>query len=182
MITNNSPYLFGQPTGSPVATGSPVERYAMENMIDSQAPWYEQAARIFANPVSSALAGVAADRSFAAMDQNEKVLEQLKAAGLPVTTDRYGNYIPAGGDAGLLASFGRSMGFGGTGGTGGAGGGGLMSFFGDSVGSQPSGHYGGDVRSGDGTPFRSGDGSFVTYGSGPQGNLEVFGDNPMGTI
>jgi hypothetical protein len=160
MITNNSPYLFGQPTGSP------VERYAMENMIDSQAPWYKQAAQIFANPVSSALAGVAADRSFAAMDQNEKVLDQLKAAGLPVTTDRYGNYIPAGGDAGLLASFGRSMGFGGTGGAGGAGGGGLMSFFGDSGVSQPSGHYGGYVTDASGGFIRAGDG-FLTYGSGP---------------
>ena len=176
MITNNSPYLFGQPLNNP------VERYALENTIDSQAPWYEQAARVMASPIGIAMGGLAADRSFAAMEQNEKVLEELKAAGLPVTTDRYGNYIPAGGDAGLLASFGRSMGFGGTGGAGGGGGDGLMSFFGDSGVSQPSGHYGGYVMSGDGSPVRSGDGGFVTYGSGPQGNLEVFGDNPMGTI
>jgi len=172
MITSKNPYLFGQPTGSP------VERYALENTIDSQAPWYEQVGRVLASPLSPLFGKLAADRSFDAMEQNEKVLEQLKAAGLPVTTDRYGNYIPAGGSNGLLASFGRSMGFGGTGG---AGGGGLMSFFGDSGVSQPSGHYGGYVRSGDGSPVRSGDG-FVTYGSGPQGNLEVFGDNPMGTI
>ena len=157
MITSKNPYFFGQPTGSP------VERYALENTIDSQAPWYKQAAQIFANPVSSALGGLAADRSFAAMDQNEKVLEQLKAAGLPVTTDRYGNYIPAGGSNGLLASFGRSMGFGGSGG---AGGGGLMSFFGDSGVSQPSGHYGGYVTDASGGLIRSGDG-FVTYGAGP---------------
>jgi len=173
MITSKSPYLFGQPLNNP------VERYALENMIDSQAPWYEQVGQVLSSPIGTAMSGFAADRSFAAMEQNEKVLEQLKAAGLPVTTDRYGNYIPAGGSSRLLASFGRSMGFGGTGG---AGGGGLMSFFGDSVGSQPSGHYGGFVRSADGTPFRSGDGSFVTYGSGRQGNLEVFGDNEMGTI
>ena len=157
MITSKNPYFFGQPTGSP------VERYALENTIDSQAPWYKQAAQIFANPVSSALGGLAADRSFAAMDQNEKVLEQLKAAGLPVTTDRYGNYIPAGGSNGLLASFGRSMGFGGSGG---AGGGGLMSFFGDSGVSQPSGHYGGYVTDASGGLIRGGDG-FVTYGAGP---------------
>ena len=173
MITSKSPYLFGQPLNNP------VERTALQGAVYDNLPWYKQAMQALVSPASVLAGGIAADRSFAAMEQNEKVLEQLKAAGLPVTTDRYGNYIPAGGDAGLLSSFGRSMGFGGSGG---AGGGGLMSFFGDSGVSQPSGHYGGYVRSGDGSPVRGNDGGFVTYGSGPQGNLEVFGDNPMGTI
>lgn len=157
MITSKNPYLFGRPTGSP------VERYALENTIDSQAPWYKQVGQVLVSPLSPLFGKLAADRSFDAMEQNEKVLEQLKAAGLPVTTDRYGNYIPAGGSNGLLASFGRSMGLGGTGG---AGGGGLMSFFGDSAGFQPSGHYGGYVTDSNGGLIRGGDG-FVTFGSGP---------------
>ena len=171
MITSKSPYLFGQPLSNP------VEAYALRNQIDSQAPWYKQALQVMASPIATAMGGLAADRSFSAMDQNEKTLAELKAAGIPVTTDRYGNYIPAGGSSGLLSSFGRSMGLGG----GGSGGGGLLGLFGGGSAPAPQ-HYGGYVRSGDGSPIRSGDGGFVTYGSGPQGNLEVFGDNPMGTI
>ena len=170
MPTSKSPYLFGQPLSNP------VEAYALRNQIDSQAPWYEQVGQVLASPLSPLFGGLAADRSFDAMDQNEKTLAELKAAGIPVTTDRYGNYIPAGGSSGLLSSFGRSMGFGG-----GSGGGGLLGLFGGGSAPAPQ-HYGGYVRSGDGSPIRSGDGGFVTYGSGPQGNLEVFGDNPMGTI
>ena len=169
MITTKGPYLFGQPLSNP------VEAYALKNKLDTQAPWYQQALQVLSQPVGMALGGVAADRAFDAMDQNEKVLAELKAAGLPVTTDRYGNYIPAGGSGGLLASFGRSMGFG--------GGGGLLGSLGSGGGfGAPSAYYGGYVRDGSGSPVRSGDGGFVTYGSGPQGNLEVFGDNPMGTI
>ena len=169
MITTKGPYLFGQPLRNP------VEAYALKNTLDTQAPWYQQALQVLGSPVGLALGGVAANRAFDAMDQNEKVLAELKAAGLPVTTDRYGNYIPAGGSGGLLASFGRSMGFG--------GGGGLLGSLGSGGGfGAPSAHYGGYVRDGSGSPVRSGDGGFVTYGSGPQGNLEVFGDNPMGTI
>jgi len=171
MITSKSPYLFGQPLSNP------VEAYALRNKLDSQAPWYDQALQAMGSPLGTMFGGLAADRAFDAMDQNERVLAELKAAGIPVTTDRYGNYIPAGGSSGLLASFGRSMGFGG----GGSGGGGLLGLFGGGSASAPQ-HYGGYVRSGDGSPIRSGDGGFVTYGSGPQGNLEVFGDNPMGTI
>ena len=171
MITSKSPYMFGQPLSNP------VEAYALRNQIDSQAPWYEQVLQVMASPIGTAMGGLAADRSFAAMDQNEKTLAELKAAGIPVTTDRYGNYIPAGGSSGLLSSFGRSMGFGGSGG---AGGGGLLGLFGGGSAPAPQ-HYGGYVRDGSGNPIRGGDG-FVTYGSGPQGNLEVFGDNPMGTI
>lgn len=169
MITSKSPYFFGQPLNNP------VEAYALSNKFDSQAPWYDQALQIMSNPLGPMFGGLAADRAFAAMDQNEKTLAELKAAGIPVTTDRYGNYVPAGGSNGLLASFGRSMGMGGN-----SGGGGLLGLFGGGSVSAPQ-HYGGYVRSGDGSPIRSGDG-FVTYGSGPQGNLEVFGDNPMGTI
>ena len=161
MITSKSPYFFGQPLSNP------VEAYALSNKFDSQAPWYDQALQVMSNPLGPMFGGLAADRAFAAMDQNEKTLAELKAAGIPVTTDRYGNYIPAGGSNGLLASLGRSMGFGG----GSSGGGnGLLDAY-----------YGGYVRDGSGNPIRGGDG-FVTYGSGPQGNLEVFGDNPMGTI
>ena len=172
MITSKSPYLFGRPLSNP------VEAYALRNQIDSQAPWYKQALQVMGSPIGTAMGGLAADRAFDAMDQNERVLAELKAAGIPVTTDRYGNYIPAGGSNGLLASFGRSMGFNGGGGS---GGGGLLGLFGGGSAPAPQ-HYGGYVRSGDGSPIRSGDGGFVTYGSGPQGNLEVFGDNPMGTI
>ena len=171
MITSKSPYLFGQPLNNP------VEAYALRNQIDSQAPWYKQALQVMGSPIATAMGGLAADRAFDAMDQNERVLAELKAVGIPVTTDRYGNYIPAGGSSGLLSSFGRSMGLGG----GGSGGGGLLGLFGGGSAPAPQ-HYGGYVRSGDGSPIRSGDGGFVTYGSGPQGNLEVFGDNPMGTI
>lgn len=161
--------MFGQPLSNP------VEAYALRNQIDSQAPWYQQALQVMGSPIGTAMGGFAANRAFDAMDQNEKVLAELKAAGLPVTTDRYGNYIPAGGSVGLLSSLGRSLGF--------SGGGGLLGSLGSGGfgGSTPA-HYGGYVRSGDGSPIRSGDGGFVTYGSGPQGNLEVFGDNPMGTI
>ena len=169
MITTKGPYLFGQPLRNP------VEAFALENTIDRQAPWYEQVLQVMGSPVATALSGVAADRAFDAMDQNEKVLAELKAAGVPVTTDRYGNYIPAGGSSGLLSSFGRSLGFGGNSG--------LLGALGSGGGfGAPSAHYGGYVRDGSGSPVRSGDGGFVTYGSGPQGNLEVFGDNPMGTI
>jgi len=171
MITSKSQYTFGQPLNNP------VEGYALRNQLDSQAPWYDQALRVMSNPLGPMFGGLAADRAFAAMDQNEKVLAELQAAGVPITTDRYGNYIPAGGSNGLLASFGRSMGFGG-----GSGGGGLLGLFGGGGVSQPSGHYGGYVTDASGGLIRSGDGGFVTYGSGPQGNLEVFGDNPMGTI
>ena len=164
MITSKSPYFFGQPLSNP------VEAYALSNKFDSQAPWYDQAFQVMSNPLGPMFGGLAADRAFAAMDQNEKVLAELKAAGIPVTTDRYGNYIPAGGSSGLLSSFGRSMGLGG----GGYDGGGLLGLF------APQ-HYGGYVKSGDGSPIRGGDG-FVTYGSGSQDNLQVFGDNPMGTI
>ena len=166
--------MVGQPL-KPL--NNPVEAYALRNAVDSQAPWYEQVLQVTASPIGTAMGGLAADRAFAAMDQNEKTLAELKAAGIPVTTDRYGNYIPAGGSSGLLSSFGRSMGLGGTGGT---GGGGLLGLFGGGSVSAPQ-HYGGYVKSGDGNPIRGGDG-FVTYGSGSQGNLEVFGDNPMGTI
>ena len=161
MITSKSPYFFGQPLSNP------VEAYALRNQIDSQAPWYEQALQVMASPIGTAMGGLAADRAFDAMDQNDRVLAELQAAGVPITTDRYGNYIPAGGANGLLASLGRSMGLGG----GGSGGGnGLLGAY-----------YGGYVKDASGNPIRGGDG-FVTYGSGSQGNLEVFGDNPMGTI
>ena len=155
MITSKSPYLFGQPLSNP------VEAYALRNQIDSQAPWYKQALQVMASPIGTAMGGLAADRAFAAMDQNEKVLEQLKAAGIPVTTDRYGNYIPAGGSNGLLASFGRSMGW-----DGGSSDGGLLGLFGGGGVSQPSGHYGGYVTDANGGLIRGGDG-FVTYGAGP---------------
>jgi hypothetical protein len=148
MITSKSPYLFGQPLSNP------VEAYALRNQIDSQAPWYEQALQVMASPIGTAMGGLAADRAFAAMDQNERVLAELQAAGVPITTDRYGNYIPAGGSNGLLASFGRSMGMGG----GSTGGGGLLGAY-----------YGGYVIDGSGNPVRSGDG-FLTYGSGPNLN------------
>jgi len=171
MITSKSPYLFGQPLSNP------VEAYALRSQIDSQAPWYKQALQVMGSPVGTAMGGLAADRAFDAMDQNERVLAELKAAGIPVTTDRYGNYIPAGGSNGLLASFGRSLGFNG----GGSGGGGLLGLFGGGSAPAPQ-HYGGFVRSGDGGLIRSGSDGFVAYGSGRQGNLEVFGDNPMGTI
>ena len=154
--------MFGQPLSNP------VEAFALSNQIDSKAPWYEQVGQVLASPLGTLFGGLAADRAFDAMDQNEKVLAELKAAGIPVTTDRFGNYIPAGGSSGLLSSLGRSMGFGG--GSGG-GGGGLLGAY-----------YGGYVRDGSGSPVRSGDGGFATYGSGPQGSLEVYGDNPMGTI
>ena len=166
MITSKSPYLFGQPLSNP------VEAYALSNKFDSQAPWYDQALQVMSNPFGPMFGGLAADRAFAAMDQNEKVLAELQAAGVPITTDRYGNYIPAGGSNGLLASFGRSMGLGGNGG--------LLGILGGGSTIAPA-HYGGYVRDGSGNPVRGGDG-FVTYGAGPQGNLEVFGDNPMGTI
>lgn len=171
MITSKSPYLFGQPLSNP------VEAYALSNQIDNQAPWYEQVLQVMGSPAGTAMGGLAADRAFDAMDQNERVLAELRAAGIPVTTDRYGNYIPAGGSSGLLASFGRSLGFNG----GGGGGGGLLGLFGGGSAPAPQ-HYGGYIRSGDGGLIRSGSDGFVTYGSGPQGNLEVFGDNPMGTI
>ena len=149
--------MFGQPLSNP------VEAYALRKQIDSQAPWYEQVLQVMGNPIGTAMGGLAADRAFDAMDQNERVLAELKAAGIPVTTDRYGNYIPAGGSSGLLSSFGRSMGFGGTGGT---DGGGLLGLFGGGGVSQPSGHYGGYVTDASGGLIRSGDG-FVTYGAGP---------------
>ena len=168
MITTKGPYLFGQPLRNP------VEAFALENTIDRQAPWYEQVLQVMGSPLSTALGGVAADRAFDAMDQNEKVLADLQAKGLPVTTDRYGNYIPAGGSSGLLSSFGRSLGFGGNSG--------LLGALGSGGGfGAPSAYYGGYVRDASGSPIRGGDG-FVTYGAGPQGNLEAFGDNPMGTI
>ena len=156
--------MVGQPL-KPL--NNPVEAYALRNAVDSQAPWYDQALQVMSNPLGPMFGGLAADRAFDAMDDNDRVLAELKAAGVPITTDRYGNYIPAGGSNGLLASLGRSMGLGG----GGSGGGnGLLGAY-----------YGGYVRDASGNPIRGGDG-FVTYGSGPQGNLEVFGDNPMGTI
>lgn len=148
--------MFGQPLNNP------VEAYALSNKFDSQAPWYDQALQVMSNPLGPMFGGLAADRSFAAMDQNEKTLAELQAAGVPITTDRYGNYIPAGGSSGLLASFGRSMGLGG----GGSGGGGLLGLFGGGGVSQPSGHYGGYVTDASGGLIRSGDG-FVTYGAGP---------------
>ena len=68
-------------------------------------------------------------------------------------------------------------------GGGGGGAGGLLgSLFGGGGYTAPDAHYGGFVRSGDGSIVRSGDGGFVSYGEGRQGNLEAFGDNPMGTI
>jgi hypothetical protein len=74
---------------------------------------------------------------------------------------------------GLLASFGRSMGMGGTGGT---GGGGLLGLFGGGSAPAPQ-HYGGYVIDASNNPIRSGDG-FVTYGSGPQsvGNEAFAGE------
>ena len=156
MITSKSPYFFGQPLSNP------VEAYALRNQIDGQAPWYEQALQVMASPIGSMFGGIAADRAFDAMDDNERVLAELKAAGVPITTDRYGNYIPAGGSNGLLASFGRSMGFGGSGG---AGGGGLLGLFGDGSAPAPQ-HYGGYVTDASGGLIRGGDG-FVTYGAGP---------------
>ena len=173
MATSKSPYFFGQPLNNP------VERTALQGAVYENLPWYEQAMQAVFSPTSVLAGGISTDRSFAAMEQNEKVLEQLKAAGIPVTTDRYGNYIPAGGSNGLLASFGRSLGFNGGGGS---GGGGLLGLFGgDSAPAPAPQHYGGYVRDANNNPIRGGDG-FVTYGSGPQGNLEVFGDNEMGTI
>jgi hypothetical protein len=167
MITSKSPYFFGQPLSNP------VEAYALRNKFDSQAPWYDQALQVMSNPLGPMFGGLAADRAFAAMDQNERVLAELKAAGVPITTDRYGNYIPAGGSSGLLASFGRSMGMGGTGGT---GGGGLLGLFGGGSAPAPQ-HYGGYVIDASNNPIRSGDG-FVTYGSGPQsvGNEAFAGE------
>ena len=164
MITTKGPYFFGQPLSNP------VEAYALKNKLDTQAPWYQQALQVLSQPVGMALGGVAADRAFDAMDQNEKVLAELKAAGLPVTTDRYGNYIPAGGSGGLLASFGRSMGFG--------GGGGLLGSLGSGGGfGAPSAYYGGYVRDASNNPIRGGSG-FVTYGAGPQsvGNESFAGE------
>ena len=146
--------MFGRPLSNP------VEAYALRNQIDSQAPWYEQALQVMGSPIGPVMGGLAADRSFAAMDQNEKTLAELKAAGIPVTTDRYGNYIPAGGSSGLLSSFGRSMGFGG-----GSGSGGLLGLFGGGSAPAPQ-HYGGYVRDASGNPIRGGDG-FVTSGTGP---------------
>lgn len=169
MITSKSPYLFGQPLSNP------VEAYALRNQIDSQAPWYKQALQVMASPVGTAIGGLAADRAFDAMDQNERVLAELKAAGIPVTTDRYGNYIPAGGSNGLLASFGRSLGFNG----GGGGGGGLLGLFGGGGGDAPAPqHYGGYIRDRENNPIRSGFNGFVTYGSGPQsvGNEAFAGE------
>ena len=156
MITSKSPYTFGQPLSNP------VEAYALRNQIDSQAPWYDQALQVMSNPLGPMFGGLAADRAFAAMDQNEKVLAELQAAGVPITTDRYGNYIPAGGSNGLLASFGRSMGLGGN------AGGGLLGLFGGGSAPAPQ-HYGGYVRDASGNPIRAGDG-FLTYGSGPAMN------------
>ena len=154
--------MFGQPLNNP------VEAYALRNQIDSQAPWYKQALQVMASPIGTAMGGLAANRAFDAMDQNEKVLAELKAAGIPVTTDRYGNYIPAGGSNGLLASLGRSMGWGGgsSGGGSSGGGNGLLGAY-----------YGGYVRDANNNPVRSGDG-FVTYGSGPQsvGNEAFVGE------
>ena len=144
--------MVGQPL-KPL--NNPVEAYALSNKFDSQAPWYDQALQVMSNPLGPMFGGLAADRAFDAMDDNDRVLAELKAAGVPITTDRYGNYIPAGGSNGLLASLGRSMGLGG----GGSGGGnGLLGAY-----------YGGYVRDASGNPIRGGDG-FVTYGSGPAMN------------
>ena len=164
MPNKNNPYLFGRPLNNP------AERIALRNTFDTQAPWYEQIGRAMSNPFGYALGGVFADRAFDAMDQNEKVLAELKAAGIPVTTDRYGNYIPAGGSSGLLASLGRSFGLG--------GGSGLLGSLGSSGGfGAPSAYYGGYVRDASGSPIRGGDG-FVTYGAGPQsvGNEAFAGE------
>ena len=164
MPNKNNPYLFGQPLNNP------AERLALRNTFDTQAPWYEQIGRAMSNPFGYALGGVFADRAFDAMDQNEKVLADLQAKGLPVTTDRYGNYIPAGGSNGLLASLGRSLGFGGNSG--------LLGGFGSGGGfGAPSAYYGGYVTDGSGNPIRGGDG-FVTYGAGPQsvGNKDFAGE------
>ena len=149
--------MFSQPLSNP------VEAYALRNQLDSQAPWYEQALQAMGSPIGTAMGGLAADRAFDAMDQNERVLAELKAAGIPVTTDRYGNYVPAGGSTGLLSSLGRSFGFGG-----GSGGGGLLGLFGGGSTIAPA-HYGGYVRDASGNPIRAGDG-FLTYGSGPAMN------------
>lgn len=153
---------------------NPLEAYALKNTIDPQAPWYKQALQAIGSPFGTAVGGLLADRSFDQMDQNEALKAEYRAKGIPIHTDMYGNVVPVGGSAGSVASFFRGLGFGGNSG--------LLGSLGSSGGSgAPSPYYGGYVRDGSGSPVRSGDG-FVTYGSGPQGNLEVFGDNPMGTI
>lgn len=164
MITSKGQYLFGQPLSNP------VEDYALRNQLDTQAPWYEQALSIMQNPFGPMMGALASDRAFDAMDQNEKVLADLQAKGLTVTTDRYGNYIPAGGSNGLLASLGRSLGFGGNSG--------LLGGFGSGGGfGAPSAYYGGYVRDASNNPIRGGSG-FVTYGAGPQsvGNESFAGE------
>jgi len=147
MNSSKNASFLGQPLSNP------VEAYALRNAIDTQAPWYEQALQVMGSPTSALMGTIAADRSFAAMDRNEAILEQLREAGLPVVTDRYGNYISPNDSKGLLASLGRSMGFG----------------WGNSGGNNGllGAYYGGYVTDGSGNPVRGSNG-FVTYGAGPE--------------
>ena len=155
-----------------------LESYALRNAIDPQANPFKQFAQVLANPTGTVLgagAGYLADKN---QERNMELQDYFTQNNIPYKSDMQGNIVPLNG--GLLPSL-----FGAGGMTGAGGPAGLLGgLFGGGGGgyTAPDAHHGGFVRSGDGSIFRSGDGGFVTYGSGPQGNLEVFGDNPMGTI
>ena len=156
-----------------------LESYALRNAIDPQANPFKQFAQVLANPTGTLLgagAGYLADKQ---QERNMELQDYYTKNNIPYKSDMQGNIVALNG-GGLLPSL-----FGAGGMTGAGGPAGLLGgLFGGGGGgyAAPDAHYGGFVRSGDGSIFRSGDGGFVTYGSGPQGNLEVFGDNPMGTI
>ena len=154
-----------------------LESFALNNMIDPQASGAKQIAQVFLKPIATIAgvgAGYLADKQ---QERNMELQDYYTKNNIPYKSDMQGNIVPLNG-GGLLPSL---FGAGGVTGAGGAGGllGGL---FGGGGYTAPDAHYGGFVRSGDGSIVRSGDGGFVSYGDGRQGNLEVFGDNPMGTI
>ena len=154
-----------------------LESYALRNAIDPKASAFEKIAQVVVNPTGTLLgagAGYLADKN---QERNIELQDYFTKNNIPYKSDMQGNIVPLD-NRGLLSAL---FGAGGVTGSGGAGGllGGL---FGGGGYMAPDAHYGGFVRSGDGSIVRSGDGGFVSYGEGRQGNLEVFGDNPMGTI
>lgn len=154
-----------------------LESYALRNAIDPQANPFKQFAQVLANPVGTALgagAGYLADKN---QERNIELQDYFTKNNIPYKSDMQGNIVPLNG-GGLLPSLFDAGGMTGAGGAGGL----LGSLFGGGGYTAPDAHYGGFVRSGDGSIVRSGDGGFVSYGEGRQGNLEAFGDNPMGTI
>ena len=155
-----------------------LESYALRNAIDPQASAFKQITQVLANPVGTALgagAGYLADKN---QERNMEMQDYFSKNNIPYKSDMQGNIVPMNG-GGLLSSL-----FGAGGVTGAGGVGGLLGslFDGNGPSMMSDARHGGFVRSGDGSIVRSGDGGFVSYGDGRQGNLEAFGDNPMGTI